>query len=363
MVHGHALGLRVGGEGVLRLGHADWQRAKAHLRVELDLLLGLGRVLHRLGTVDLLGDGFDLALDGDVKGVEVPEAPGALIIRLTRALARRRHRFGHCHGPLPAFGVVFANDSRVRPGRHGSLAHFLELLLRVRGEAVDAHDDRHAKLVGILDVLLHVADAGLDERQVLLRVLTGDRPASGHLGSLAVHFEGPHGGHEEDAVGAQARVAALDVEELLHANVRAKSCLRHDIALLAHELEGDLVRHNGRVAVGNVGEGTRVHEHGRALESLHERGHDRILHKYCEGSANAEVVCCDRLARARCTNDHGPQALAHVLKSRGQGEHRHDLRCHADVVAGLPRHALLSRALAYSDLAQEAVIHVDDSVP
>lgn len=46
-------------------------------------------------------------------------------------------------------------------------------------------------------------------------------------GSSSVHLQCPDGSHQHHHVGSQARVAALDVEELLHANVGAKTGLCH----------------------------------------------------------------------------------------------------------------------------------------
>ena len=49
-------------EGVLCLGHADGQLVEAHVRVLLNLSLGLWQVLHTGGLVALLGDDLDLGL-------------------------------------------------------------------------------------------------------------------------------------------------------------------------------------------------------------------------------------------------------------------------------------------------------------
>lgn len=48
-----------------------------------------------------------------------------------------------------------------------------------------------------------------------------------HRWSSSVHLQRSDSGHQHHHVGSQARVAALDVEELLHANVSAKASLRH----------------------------------------------------------------------------------------------------------------------------------------
>lgn len=46
-------------------------------------------------------------------------------------------------------------------------------------------------------------------------------------GSSSVHLQCPDSGHQHNHVGSQARVATLDVEELLHANVGTKAGLGH----------------------------------------------------------------------------------------------------------------------------------------
>lgn len=48
-----------------------------------------------------------------------------------------------------------------------------------------------------------------------------------HCWSSSVHLQRSDSGHQHHHVGSQARVAALDVEELLHADVSAKARLRH----------------------------------------------------------------------------------------------------------------------------------------
>lgn len=60
-------------------------------------------------------------------------------------------------------------------------------------------------------------------------------------------------------------VSALDIKELLHANVGAKSCLSNNKPISPNQLQGNLVCQDGRVAVGDVGKGTGVDKHGSAL--------------------------------------------------------------------------------------------------
>ena len=79
--------------------------------------------------------------------------------------------------------------------------------LGVAGEVVDGHHHRQAEAVDILDVLLEVLHAlveGLDVgfAEILHR-------------HAAVELQGADRGHDHHGVGLDARVAALDVQELL----------------------------------------------------------------------------------------------------------------------------------------------------
>ena len=60
----------------------------------------------------------------------------------------------------------------------------------------------------------------------MTRLKTGGRAKqkkATYVGAAAVHLEGAHSGDDDDAVGLEAGVAALDVEKLFHANVGAKA--------------------------------------------------------------------------------------------------------------------------------------------
>ena len=52
-------------------------------------------------------------------------------------------------------------------------------------------------------------------------------PRGTDLRTPAVHLQRPDGGDQHHHVGPQTRVATLDVEELLHADVGAEPGLRH----------------------------------------------------------------------------------------------------------------------------------------
>ena len=83
--------------------------------------------------------------------------------------------------------------------------------------------------------------------------------------------------------------------------------------------------------MSDVREGPGVHEHGSALHRLHQRRRDRFLHEDRECASDAEVVCCDRLAGARQSDDHRAKTLAHIPQAGSQREDSHDLGRDGDV--------------------------------
>ena len=96
------------------------------------------------------------------------------------------------------------------------------------------------------------------------------RSASGHA---AVVLQRAHGRHDHRHVGPQAGLAALDVDELLRAQVGAEAGLGdHDVG----QPQAGPGGHHRVAAVGDVGERAAVHEGRRALEGLHEVGRERV---------------------------------------------------------------------------------------
>mmetsp|Transcript_14930 Transcript_14930/g.38363 ORF Transcript_14930/g.38363 Transcript_14930/m.38363 type:complete len:613 (+) Transcript_14930:23-1861(+) len=352
---GGALDLGVVGEGVLRLGHADGQLVQAHLGEAGNLFLRLLGVRDTSRAVQVDRNLLNLLLDGQLQRVGELEVGGLL--------AGLHHRLAERLGARAAQRVVLRHHRVKRARRDARLAHSLQLVLRVGGKAVDGHHNRDAKLLGVGDVAQDVAAARLHQLHVLVGVLMRQRRAGRDLGAAAVALERPHGGHDDDRVGLQPAHAALDVHELLHADVGAEPGLRDHVPVLADELEAHLVGDDGGVAVGDIGEGAGMDERRRLLQRLHQGGHDAVLHHHHQGAADAKVVRGHRVARLAVGHHHGAQPVAHVPKGGCQRQHGHDLGGDRDVVAGGPHLIPLRRGAADLDLAQEAVIAVSDAAP
>ena len=109
----------------------------------------------------------------------------------------------------------------------------------------------------------------------------------GVLGDLrprhAVHLQRAHSGGNHDAVGAEATVAAGDVEELFGAHVGGEAGLGHGVVA---ELQGHAVGHDGVVAVGDVGERASVDDRRVAFQGLDQGGLQGVLHQHGHGAGH-----------------------------------------------------------------------------
>jgi hypothetical protein len=64
--------------------------------------------------------------------------------------------------------------------------------------------------------------------------------------ATTVHFERAGSAHHHDRIGLQSRVATLDVEELFHADVRAKAGFRHHKPVFTDKLPSKSQSHAER---------------------------------------------------------------------------------------------------------------------
>ena len=107
-----------------------------------------------------------------------------------------------------------------------------------------------------------VLDAGFHELGMGFGVGCIQGPAREHGGAATVHLEGPDGGHDDGDVGGEAAEAALEVPELLEADVGAESALGD---VVVGQLQAHLVGDDGGLADGDVGEGAGVNQNRAVL--------------------------------------------------------------------------------------------------
>ena len=180
------------------------------------------------------------------------------------------------------------------------------------------------------------------------------------LGDATVVLQRTSGRNDHDGAGANARHAALNVEELLGTQIGTEAGLGNgDIAKAHRHTRG----HDRVAAVGNVGEGTAVDKRGRALERLHQVGLERVLKQRGHGTLGLKVAGTDGLAGKAIADDNLAQALLEIADARRQAQDCHDLGGDGDIEAVLARHALGLTANAVDDVAQLTVVHIDDALP
>ena len=166
------------------------------------------------------------------------------------------------------------------------------------------------------------------------------------LGDAAVHLERAHGGDDDGGCGIEAGLAALDVEELLRAEVGAEAGLRHHVVA---QLERGLGGEHRVAAVRDVGERAAVDEDGVVLQRLHQVRHQRVLEQHGHGAVALEVGGLDRLPVARVADDDVAEPALEVLEVHGEAEDRHHLGGDRDVEAVLAREAVGGAAQRVDD--------------
>ena len=336
---------RVRRERVLRLGHAHGVVPVAAFLQLLDLRTHL-RVCGDVGSaIDLRGDGLHF----------VPQRQRLFVHE--RVLARVLldavdHDVSELRGTSTALGPVTGQDYRRAMLRHGLLEQ-CHLGVGVRRAVVDGDNARQAVMVAhVADVTLQVDHAPLERRQVL--------GAHSLEVAAAVELQRADGGDEHHGRGAEARLAAFDVDEFLGTEVRTEAGLRDDVVT---KLQGRLGGEHRVAAVGDIGERATMDESRAVLERLHEVRLQGFTQQHRHGAIGVQLASAHRLLVAGVAHDDVAETLLEVLQASGQTENGHHFGCNDDVEAILTREAIARAAERNGDVAQGAIIHVHDALP
>ena len=323
----------------------------AQLSETLQLLSGSGSNGDAVRAVDLGRNLLNLGLDGVLKIV------GVLQIRnVVTCLSNHVRQVG---GTLTALCHT-AVDSDASASFLSDTADGLVLGLEVGREGVNCHDRLNTEVAHDLDVLLQVLCALLHVGGAFLQHAFGQGLARNDLVQAGVGLQGAYGHDEHCCVRLQAGDAALDVEETLRTHVGAEASLgNHVVGVLQTNVVGD----HGGVTGCDVAEGARVNQCGGVLQGLQQVRVDSICQDDGHCAVSLQVGCGDGLAVVVQADHDLCQALAQVLEGGCQRENHHDFGGAGDVETGLADHAVHAFAQAHDDVAQGAVVHVDNAAP
>ena len=282
----------------MRLGHAHWELPKALLFEATDGFLGGCFVDHAIGAVHARCNRFNLGLERLINVVQ--KTKGRLAFRCLHS-QRRPNRNRTCRMDCSQAGTDLhdgltelncASATHCPMGRHdgvrstratGSLHNrctphigmrttrrtswisassasvsVLKRLMATTACATvqcNAHGKQnkqstptptnlHTGLGDVRKVCLQIAQAGLQQLQILLDIFSSQRPAWKHLGTTAMHLratqpsghyatvsiggarhlEGAHSGDDDRTMRRQPRSTAFDIDELFKTNIGTKTC-------------------------------------------------------------------------------------------------------------------------------------------
>ena len=192
-----------------------------------------GGIAYAARAVDLRGDGLNLIRQRRVQLVGV--------LHLGAVVQDGQHGLGQRLAALAALGKDLAQGAG-HTGLAADVINNIHLLRSVGGEGIDGNADRQTKALQVLNVAGQVYAARAHGLGVGLAQIG--------LGHAAVGLERAHRGHQHNGGGVQPGIAALDVKELLRAQIRAEAGLGHNVVGQLEAQPGG----NGTVAaVGNVG--------------------------------------------------------------------------------------------------------------
>ena len=280
--------LGVVAEGILRFGNADRQLAITQRGQLVQRLFCGSGVAYAARAVDLRGDGLDLIRQRRVQLVGV--------LHLGAVVQDGQHGLGQCFAALAALGKDLAQGAG-HTGLAADVINNIHLLRSVGGEGVDGNADRQTKALQVFNVAGQVHAARTHGLGVGLAQIG--------LGHAAVGLERAHRGHQHNGGRVQPGIAALDVKELLRAQIRAEAGLGHNVVGQLEAQPGG----NGTVAaVGNVGERTAVDDGGVVLQRLDKVRVERVLQKCGHRARRADLPGGDGLAVVGVGADDAGQA-------------------------------------------------------
>jgi len=175
----------------------------------------------------------------------------------------------------------------------------------------------------------------------------------------AVVFQRTNSCDQNHAAGVQTAVAALDVEELLCAQIRAETCLGHAVVA---QFQRQLCGTERVAAVRNVGERAAVNQRRRMLQGLYQVRLEGILQQCCHSTVCAQILGINRIAVQIVCHQDLAQAFLQVCQVRCQAQDCHNLGGNGDLESVAPGNTVHLAAQTNDDVPQRTVVHVQHTL-
>ena len=267
-------------------------------------------------------------------------------------LAKADNFLGQRFAAFAALGPNLA-ERHVNAEFIAALFYESKLDRRVCREGIDGYHAGQAE--NVLDVVHMLKQVGqpLFQRFEIFVVEIG-------LGNTAMVLERTDRCNDHDRGRLESGHAALDVQELLCAEIGGK-------ARLCDGIITELERHaRGRDTVApmrNVRKRTAMDKGRRAFERLHKVGLERVLQQGRHSALGLQIVCSDRLSVKGVGNDHPAKAGFQISNVGGKAQHCHNLTCYSNIESILAGDALRLAAETVYNVAELAVVHIDGTLP
>ena len=247
---------------------------------------------------------------------------------------------------------------RDRPTRSflfGNPPNHIDFALKVAGETVYADNRAYSMCPHILNLLAKIRRAFAHIIGILQQHRLWQRSAGNNPVPACMRLQRPHRRHQHRRVRAQPAVAALYIEKLFGADIRAEAGLRNQIV---RRLDTDQIGQYRTIAVRNVGERAGMDQRRRVLQRLENIRLDCLLHQYRHRSRCPQLLGSNRLALPISADRHSTEARTHIGQARRQCQNRHHFRRRSNVEACLSLRPVGLWAKAADDIAQTPVVYV-----
>ena len=305
-----------------------------------DLLVGK----HLVGAIDPLRDGLDFLEERRVIGVDRREIAhvgigdlGDAHCQFARALATKL--------PVP-------RDDRLAALLDDIGLERIDFSVGIAGEMIHRDHNRHAEGFQILDMPSQIGAASLHRGDILGAEIGPRHPA--------IHLHRAHRGDKDNDARRDAGLAAFDVHEFLGSEIGPEAGLGHHII---RQFQGRLRRNHRVAAMRDVGERAAMDKGRVVFQRLHQIRLQRLRQQHRHRAIGLDVAAKDWRAVAPVGDDDVAKSFLQILKVGCQAQDGHDFGSDGDVKARLPRKSVRYAAKAGHDIAERAVIHVDDAAP